>query len=82
MRDEGYRLQVAALRTSTEAQKVVRLLRTKGYRPIVTQSVGTKPVWHRVVLGPFPTIHSAQTVGAQIHKVLPFSPVVINQPRQ
>jgi cell division septation protein DedD len=78
---EGYRLQVAALRTSTDAQKVVRLLRTKGYQPIVAQSVDTKPIWHRVVLGPFPTIHSAQIVGAQIHKVLPFSPVVINQPR-
>ncbi len=58
--DEGYRLQVAALRTSAEAQKVVQLLRTKGYQPIVAQSVGTKPIWHRVVLGPFPTIHSAQ----------------------
>lgn len=78
--DAGYRLQVAALRTSTEAQKVVQVLRTKGYQPIVAQSVGTKPIWHRVVLGPFSTIHSAQTVGAQIHKVLPFSPVVINQP--
>jgi len=77
--DEGYRLQVAALRTSAEAQKVVQLLRTKGYQPIVAQSVGTKPIWHRVVLGPFSTIHSAQTVGAQIHKTLPFSPVVINQ---
>lgn len=78
---EGYRLQVAALRTATEAQKVVQLLRTKGYQPIVAQSVDTKPIWHRVVLGPFPTIHAAQTVGAQIHKVLPFSPVVINQVR-
>lgn len=82
MQDEGYRLQVAALRTAIEAQKVVQLLRAKGYQPIVAQSVGTKPVWHRIVLGPFPTIHSAQEVGAQINKTLRFSPVVINQPHQ
>lgn len=78
--DEGYRLQVAALRTPAEAQRVVLLLRSKGYKPIVAQSVGTTPTWHRVVLGPFPSIHSAQAVGVQINKVLKFSPVVINQP--
>lgn len=79
-RDEGYRLQVAAVRTRLEAQKVVQILRSKGYHPIVAQSVGTTPIWHRIVLGPFPSIHSAQAVGAQINKTLRFSPVVINQP--
>lgn len=81
MKDEGYRLQVAAVRTSLEAQKVVKLLRSKGYQPSVAQSVGTTPIWHRIVLGPFPSIHSAQAVGVQINKVLRFSPIVINQPR-
>lgn len=80
--DEGYRLQVAALRTPAEAKRVVLLLQSKGYKPIVAQSVGTTPTWHRVVLGPFPSIHSAQAVGAQINKALKFSPVVINQPYQ
>jgi len=80
--DDGYRLQVAALHTSAEAQRVVLLLRSKGYKPIVMQSVGTNPIWHRVVLGPFPSIHSAQEVGAQINKDLRFSPVVINQSHQ
>jgi len=81
MQGEGYRLQVAALRTPVEAQRVVHLLRSKGYEPIVAQSVGTKPIWHRVVLGPFPSIHTAQEVGAQINKSLQLSPVVINQSR-
>jgi len=80
MQDEGYRLQVAALRTPAEAQRVVLLLRGKGYKPIVAQSVGTQPVWHRVVLGPFSTIHSAQEIGVQINKTLRLSPVVINRP--
>jgi cell division septation protein DedD len=80
MQNEGYHLQVAALRTPAKAQRVAHLLRSKGYEPIVAQSVGTKPIWHRVVLGPFPSIHSAQEVGAQINKALRFSPIVINQP--
>lgn len=80
--DEGYRLQVAALRTPGEAQRVILLLRSKGYKPIVAQSVGTKPIWHRVILGPFPSIHSAQEVGTEIRKALRLSPVVISQPHQ
>jgi len=43
-------------------------------------TVDTKPIWYRVVLGPFPSIHSAQEVGARINKTLRFSPIVINQP--
>jgi cell division septation protein DedD len=77
---EGYRLQVAAVRTPAEAQRIIHLLRGKGYEPIVAQSVDTKPIWYRVVLGPFPSIHSAQEVGARINKTLRFSPIVINQP--
>jgi cell division septation protein DedD len=80
VKDEGYRLQVAALRTPADAQRVVLLLRSKGYKPAVTRSVGTTPIWHRVVLGPFPSISSAQKIGAQINKVLNFSPIVMTQP--
>ena len=67
------------VRTAPEAQRVIQLLRSKGYEPIVAQSVGTTPIWHRVVLGPFPSIHAAQEVGIQINKSLRFSPVVITQ---
>ena len=73
---ESYHLQVAALRTSAEAQRVVLLLRKQGYQPNVTRSVGTTPVWHRVLLGPFPSIHAAQKIGARIHSTLRFSPIV------
>ncbi|MGE0820641.1 MAG: SPOR domain-containing protein [Candidatus Binatia bacterium] len=74
---EGYRLQIAAFSTRQGAERAIGLLRDKGYEPIITTSTGASPIWHRVTLGPFPSIHSAQEVGAEINKVLPFSPIVI-----
>jgi len=75
---DSYRLQVAAFNSKSEAEQVARLLRDKGYQPEIAQATGAHQGWHRVVLGPFPSIHSAQEVGSQIKKTLPFSPIVIN----
>lgn len=74
---EGYRLQVASFNTKSEAEQVARLLHDHGYQPEIAQATGAHQGWHRVVLGPFPSIHSAQEVGAQIKKTLSFSPIVI-----
>jgi hypothetical protein len=73
---ESYRLQVAAFRSSREAQQAARLLRDKGYRPAIAEFTEAEQPWHRVVLGPFSSFHEASQVGEQIQQSLPFSPVV------
>jgi cell division septation protein DedD len=75
---EGYRLEVAAFNTQSEAQSAARLLRDKGYRPTVAELVGTRRSWHRVVLGPFPSVHAAQQVGTRIQKSFPYTPTVMH----
>jgi cell division septation protein DedD len=72
-----YRLQVAAFRTYSEAQRVVRLLRDKGYPAMIAQTGESGHLWNRVVLGPFPSKEAAQQTSAAIRKISPLSPVVI-----
>jgi len=74
---ERYQVQVAAFRTSAAAQQAARLLRDRGYRPAIAESNGPSPARHRVVVGPFPSIHEAQQVGAQIEKILRVTPMVV-----
>jgi hypothetical protein len=77
---ESYRVQVASFHSHGEAQQAARLLRDKGYRPAIAEFTGTRRSWHRVVLGPFPSVREARQVGARIQKTLPFTPVVIPTP--
>lgn len=76
-----YRLQVAAFRTYDDAQRVVRLLRNKGYPAMIAQTGESEAMWKRVVLGPFPSRAAAQKVGIAIRKIAPLSPVVISRSR-
>lgn len=73
----GYRVQVAAFRSSLEARQAARLLRDKGYRPAIAEFTTAEQPWHRVVLGPFPSLQEANQVGSEIQQSLPFSPIVI-----
>ena len=73
---DAYRLQVAAFRSPSEAQQAVQLLRDQGYQPEVSKPADMGNPWHRVTLGPFPSITQARLVGLQIEQVLPFAPVV------
>ena len=73
---ESYRVQVAAFRSSREAQQAARLLRDKGYRPAIAEFTEADQPWHQVVLGPFSSFHEASQIGEQIQQSLPFSPMV------
>ena len=72
----SYRLQVAAFRSPDEAAYAVQLLREKGYQPEITASLDMENRWHRVVIGPFPSVATAEQVSAAIQQALPFSPIV------
>jgi cell division septation protein DedD len=78
---EQYRLQVAAFRTYEDAQRMVRLLRDKGYPAMIAQTGASEKMWNQVVLGPFPSRAAALKVGVAIKKIAPLSPVVIPRPR-
>ena len=73
---DAYRVQVAAFRSSSEAQHAVQLLRDEGYQPQITPVSGVENPWHRVVIGPFPSVAKAQQISFAIQQALPFSPVV------
>ncbi len=74
---ERYQVQVASFSTPREAQQVARLLRDKGYRPAIAETTGTPQVWHRVLVGPFPSMHEAQQVSVEIQKILRLTPLVV-----
>jgi cell division septation protein DedD len=74
---ERYQVQVASFSTPREAQQAARLLRDKGYRPAIAETTGTPQVRHRVFVGPFPSIHEAQQVSAEIQKILRLTPIVV-----
>jgi hypothetical protein len=73
---DAYRVQVAAFRSSSEAQHAVQLLRDEGYQPQITPANDSENPWHRVVIGPFPSVAKAQQISFAIQQILPFSPVV------
>lgn len=77
---QQYRVQVASFSTHQDAQEAARLLRDKGYHPAIAEFTDAEHSWHRVVLGPFPSAHEARDVGAQIEKILPFTPLVTHTP--
>jgi cell division septation protein DedD len=74
-----YRLQIAAFRTYSDAQQVVRLLRDKGYPAMIAQTGEAGRIWNRVVLGPFPSEEEVRRARAEIKKLAPLSPVVITR---
>jgi cell division septation protein DedD len=78
---EHYRLQVAAFRTYEDAQRMVRLLRDKGYPAMITQTGTAENMWNQVILGPFPSRTAALKVGRAIRKIVLLSPIVIARPR-
>lgn len=73
---ESYRVQVAAFRSPSEARQAARALRDKGYRPAIAEFTEAGRPWHRVILGPFVSLHEASQVGAEIRQTLNFSPIV------
>jgi hypothetical protein len=75
--EDRYQVQVASFSSPREAQQTARLLRDKGYRPAIAETTGTPQVRHRVLVGPFPSIHEAQQVSAQIQKILRLTPMVV-----
>jgi len=74
---DRYQVQVTSFNTPGEAQQAARLLRDKGYRPTIAETIGTAQVRHRVLVGPFPSIYEAQQVSAQIQKILRVTPIVV-----
>jgi cell division septation protein DedD len=72
-----YRVEVAMFNSQSEAQAVARLLREKGYDPLVVELVGMQRSWHRVIVGPFSSAQEAQRTGGQIQQILPYMPVVM-----
>lgn len=79
---ELYRLQVAAFSKPGEAQHAVQLLRNKGFQPTIVTAIQSEKSWHKVMLGPFPSLDAAQETGVRVQKRLPFSPVVVRSAAQ
>lgn len=75
-RADSYRVQVAAFRSSSEARHAVQLLRDEGYQPKISESADSENSWHRVVVGPFPSVAEARQESTKIQQLFPFSPVV------
>jgi cell division protein FtsN len=57
---KGLHLQVAALRMGKDAQALASRLKGKGYAASVDESLGDG--WFRVVVGPFGSVKSAETI--------------------
>ena len=57
---KGLHLQVAALRMGKDAQALTSRLKAKGYAARVDESLGDG--WFRVVVGPFGSVKSAETI--------------------
>jgi hypothetical protein len=74
---ELYRLQVAVFSKPGAARHAVQLLRHEGFQPTIVIATQSEKSWHKVMLGPFPSLDAAQETRVRVQKHLPFSPVVV-----
>ncbi len=64
-----YAVQVASLRSASEAQKYVNYLRDKGYEAFFRQvTLPQKGTWYRVYVGRFKSISEARAFGEKLKK--------------
>ncbi|MGE0681627.1 MAG: SPOR domain-containing protein [Candidatus Binatia bacterium] len=74
---DRYRVQVAAFSQPGEAQHVAQRLRDEGFRPMVVIATTDERLWHKVLLGPFPSLDIAQETGVRVRQRLHISPMVV-----
>jgi cell division septation protein DedD len=74
---DRYRVQVAAFSQAGEAQQVAQRLRDEGFRPMVVTAVTDERLWHKVLLGPFPSLDVAQETGVRVQQRLHLSPLIV-----
>jgi cell division septation protein DedD len=74
---DRYRVQVAAFSQAGEAQQVAQRLRDEGFRPMVVTAATDERLWHKVLLGPFPSLDVAQETGVRVRQRLHISPMIV-----
>lgn len=74
---DRYRVQVAAFSKQDEAQHVARRLRDEGFRPMVVIAATDERLWHKVLLGPFPSLDIARETGVRVQQRLHISPMIV-----
>lgn len=74
---DQYRVQVAAFSQPGEAQQVAQQLRNEGFQPIVVTAATDDRLWHKVLLGPFPSREIAQKTGVRVQQRLHLSPMIV-----
>lgn len=74
---DRYRVQVAAFSKPDEAQHVAQRLRNEGFQPMVVSAVTEDHLWHKVLLGPFPSLNVAQEAGVRVQERLRISPMIV-----
>jgi cell division septation protein DedD len=72
-----YRVQVAAFSKPGEARHVAQRLRDEGFRPMVVTATTDEHLWHKVLLGPFPSLDIAQETGVRVRQRLHISPMIV-----
>lgn len=74
----SWTIQVAALKDTLEADRIVARLKQQGYPAFrLTGEIVGKGVWHRVRIGPYPGREEAGVVVAKLSKE-GLSPIAIN----
>lgn len=74
---DRYRVQVAAFSQPGEAQHVAQRLRDEGFRPMVVTATTDERLWHKVLLGPFPSLDMARETGVRVRQRLHISPMIV-----
>jgi cell division septation protein DedD len=70
-------VQVAAFSKQGDAQHVAQRLRDEGFQPTVVTAAADDRLWHKVLLGPFPSLDVARETGAQVQQRLQISPMIV-----
>jgi cell division septation protein DedD len=74
----SWTIQVAALKDTVEADRIVARLKQQGYPAFrLTGEIVGKGVWHRVRIGPYPGREEVDVVVAKLNKA-GLSPIAIN----
>jgi len=74
---DRYRVQVAAFSSQDEARHVAQRLRDQGFQPKIISAATENRLWHKVLLGPFPSWNIAQETRAQVQQRLSISPMIV-----
>jgi cell division protein FtsN len=66
-RSKGYILQVAAFRERSTAMNLISRLEKKGYSAYLSvHKIGSKEIWYRIRLGPYPTRSQAEVTARRL----------------